>query len=55
MTIGHQYFCSKWYSSAQTMTPLHDGIASELKSMAHPHYDLYVIFVCLIKTYALII
>ena len=38
MTIGHQYFCSKWFNSAHAMTPLHGGATSGLKHMTHPHY-----------------
>ena len=37
MTIGHQYFCSKRYMSAETMTPLYGDAASGLKSTTHPH------------------
>ena len=37
MTIRHQYFCGKWYTSALAMTPLYGGAASGLKSMTHPH------------------
>ena len=36
MTIGHKYFCSKWYTSAKAMTPFHDGATSGLKSMTQP-------------------
>ena len=40
MTIGHHYFSSKWYrsTSAHTMTPLHGGAVSGLKSMTHSHF-----------------
>ena len=37
MIIIHQYLCSKWYTSAQPMTPLHGGATSGLKSTTHPH------------------
>ena len=37
MTIGHHYFCSKWYTSAMAMTPLHGGAAGGLKGTTHPH------------------
>ena len=30
MTIGHHYFCRKWYISAHAMIPLHGGAASQL-------------------------
>ena len=39
MTIGHQYLCSKWYTSAPlAMTPLHSGATGGLKSMTPTHY-----------------
>ena len=37
MTIGHQYVCSKWYTSALAMTPRHDAAAGGLKGMTNPH------------------
>ena len=37
MTIGYQYFCSKWYTSALAMISLHGGAAGGLKNMTHPH------------------
>ena len=37
MTIRHQDFYSKWHTSAQSITPLHGGAASGLKSVTHPH------------------
>ena len=40
MTIGHHYFCSKWYTSAHAMTPLHGGVSIRLKSMTYPHCDI---------------
>ena len=36
-TIGHQYFCSKWYNSAMALTSLHGGAASGLKSVTSHH------------------
>ena len=38
MTIEHQSFCSKWYTSCQTMTPLHGGAAGGLKGKTQPHW-----------------
>ena len=35
MVIGQHYFWSKWYTSADAMTPVHGGAASGLKSMTH--------------------
>ena len=40
MTIGYHYFCSKWYTSAYAMAPLHGGAANGLKNMTHPHISL---------------
>ena len=48
MTIGHQYFCSKWYTFAMAMTPLHGGATSGLKSTT-PHLFSYPVW--LIKIY----
>ena len=36
MTVGAQYFKSKWHTSAHVMLPLHGGTANGLKSMTHP-------------------
>ena len=38
MSIGYQYFCRKWYTSAQAITLLPGGTASGLQSTTQHHY-----------------
>ena len=44
MTIQHQYFCSKCYTSALAASPLHGSAAGGLKSMTHP--IVFFLFFC---------
>ena len=52
MTVGHDYFDSKWYTSVNAMTPLHCGAAtSPLNGMVDNRIKLTLVGIVYIYIY----